>query len=64
MWTGEGWVRTRRQLGVAGLVVLFVAELGFHVGIPIGLYGLVSGLLGLDVLVEALAGLRVGGSGK
>lgn len=58
MWTGEGWIRLRRQLGVAGLVVLFVAEIGFHVGVPIGLYGTVASLLGLDLLAEALAGGR------
>jgi hypothetical protein len=62
MWTGDGWIRTRRQLGVAGLISLFVAEIGFHVGVPIGLYGLVASLLGLDVLVDALSSLRVGGN--
>lgn len=61
MWTGDGWVRTRRQLGVAGLVVLFVAQLVFHVDVPIGLTGLVASLLGLDLLADALTGLRVGG---
>lgn len=57
MWSGEGWKRTQRQLGVLGLVVLFVAQLGFHAEIPIGLYTLVAGLLGLDVLIEGLAGI-------
>lgn len=61
MWQGDGWIRLRRQLGVAGLVVLFGAEIGLHVGVPIGLYGLVASLLGLDVLVDALSGLRAGG---
>lgn len=64
MWTGEGWTRTRRQLGVIGLTVLFIAELGFHIGVPIGLYGMVAGLLGLGELVEALGSFRVGGNSK
>ena len=64
MWTGEGWIRTRRQLGVLSFVILLVAEVGYHVGVPIGLYGMIAGLLGLDVLVDALSGLRVGGGGK
>jgi hypothetical protein len=41
---------------VLGFVALFVAEVGFHVGVPIGLYGMIAGLLGLDVLAEALPG--------
>jgi len=45
-------------------VILLVAEVGYHVGVPIGLYGMIAGLLGLDVLVDALSGLRVGGGGK
>lgn len=60
MWTGDGWIRTRRQLGVLGFVGLFVSEVGFHIGVPIGLYGLIASLLGLDVLADALSGLRVG----
>jgi hypothetical protein len=48
-------------LGVLGFLGLFVAEVGFHVGVPIGLYGLIASLLGLDVLADALSGLRVGG---
>lgn len=40
--------------------MLFAAELGFHVGVPIGIYGLVAGLLGLGELVEALSGIRPG----
>ncbi len=64
MWTGDGWTRTRRQLGVLGLSVLFVAEIGFQIGVPIGLYGMVAGLLGLDVLAGALSGIRVGGDRK
>jgi hypothetical protein len=42
-------------------VVLFVAQLVFHVDVPIGLTGLVASLLGLDLLADALTGLRVGG---
>ena len=61
MWQGEGWIRTRRQLGVLSFVSLFVVEVGFHIGVPIGVYGIISGLLGLDILAEALAGIRVGG---
>jgi hypothetical protein len=59
VWQGEGWKRTQRQLGVAGLIVLSVAQLGFHAEVPIGLYSIIGGLLGLDVLAEALN--RVGG---
>lgn len=59
MWSGEGWIRTRRQLGVASFLGLFVAEIGFHVGVPIGLYGLIASLLGLDVLADLLVGLGV-----
>jgi hypothetical protein len=49
---------------VAGFLVLLVAEVGFHVGVPIGCYGLIASLLGLDVLADALADLRVSGGGK
>ncbi len=59
MWTGDGWIRTRRQLGVLGFVGLFVAEVGFGVTVYIGLYGLIASLLGLDLLADALTGLGV-----
>lgn len=58
MWEGDGWKRTQRQLGVIGLVVLFVVELAFRVDVPIGLYSLVAGLLGLDILLEALGKVK------
>lgn len=61
MWTGDGWKRTRRLLGVTAFVTAFGLEAGFHVGLPIGIYGIIAGLLGLDWLADALAGLRVGG---
>lgn len=41
--------------------MLFIAEIGFHVGVPIGLYGIVASLLGLGELADALSNLRVGG---
>lgn len=62
MWEGDGWKRTQRQLGVFCLALLFVGEFVFDAEIPIGLYSIVGGLLGLDILVEALGKLR--GDGK
>lgn len=61
MWIGDGWKRTRRLLGVTGFVVAFGLEARFHVGLPIGIYGIIGGLLGLDYLAEALASFRVNG---
>jgi hypothetical protein len=58
VWQGEGWARTQRILGVAGLIALFGAEVGLNADIPIGLYSIVGGLLGLDLLVEALDKLK------
>lgn len=60
MWTGDGWKKTRRVLGVAGFLASFGLEAGFHVGLPIGVYGIIAGLLGLDILAGALADLRPG----
>lgn len=64
MWSGEGWKQTRRFLGVSAFIAAFGLEAGFHVGLPIGIYGIIAGLLGLDVLAEALANLRVGNGRK
>lgn len=60
MWQGEGWVRTRRQLGASMLVAAFVLEAWAHVGLPIALYGVIAGLLGLDILAGALAQIPSG----
>jgi len=57
VWTGEGWKRTRRLLGVSAFVAAFSLEAGFHVGLPVGIYGIIAGLLGLDVLADALSSL-------
>lgn len=58
MWTGDGWKRTQRQLGVIGLAACFAAEVGLQTNVPIGIYTIIGGLLGLDVLAEALGRLR------
>jgi hypothetical protein len=60
VWTGDGWTRTRRQLGASGFIALFVAPIAFHIDLPIGLYGVVAALLGLGELVETLGSIRVG----
>ena len=60
MWTGEGWKKTRRMLGVAAFCAAFGLEAAFHVGLPIGIYGLITGLLGLDVISEGLNSLGGG----
>lgn len=62
MWEGRGWQRTQRQIGVAGLVALFVAEVGLNASVPIGLYSIIGGLLGLDLLLEGLG--RIGGKDR
>lgn len=64
MWVGDGWKRTRRLLGVLGFVAAFGLEAGLHVGLPIGIYGILAGLLGLDIVVNALAELRGSGGQK
>lgn len=58
VWSGEGWSRLQRQIGVTGLIALFGAEVFLKADIPVGLYSIVGGLLGLDLLVDALDGLR------
>lgn len=58
MWEGRGWKRTQRQVGVAALAVILTAEIWLKADIPIGAYSVVGGLLGLDVLVEALDRLK------
>lgn len=58
MWTGEGWHRTQRQLGSLLLIGAFIAALFGHTELPIAFYTVVGGLLGLDILVEALDRLR------
>lgn len=60
MWSGEGWKKTRRMLGVVAFCAAFGLEAGFHVGLPIGIYGLITGLLGLDVIAEGLSTLGGG----
>ncbi len=61
MWTGEGWTRTQRQLGVFLLLALVVADAGFGVRVFVGIYGIIATLLGLDVIAGALANNRPGG---
>lgn len=61
MWTGDGWIRTRRQLGVFLLLVLAALDAGYGVQVFVGIYGIVASLLGLDVIAEALAKTRPGG---
>jgi hypothetical protein len=58
VWEGDGWKRTQRQLGVFFLGLLLGAEIALEADIPIGMYSIVGGLLGLDILVEALGNLR------
>lgn len=60
MWTGEGWKRTRRILGVSSFLAAFALEAGLHVNLPIGIYGIIGGLLGLDILSGVLADMRPG----
>lgn len=57
MWTGEGWQRTQRQLGVAGFIGCFILG-AFGIDVPIGVTSMIGGLLGLDLLVEALDRVR------
>lgn len=58
MWLGEGWQKTRRQLGVVLIIAAFAVESGLHANLPIALYGAITGLLGLDILAEALSNLQ------
>lgn len=58
MWQGEGWQRTRRQLGVFSFLVCLALEAIFHANIPITVYSVIGGLLGLDLLAEALTNLQ------
>lgn len=58
MWLGAGWQKTRRQLGVALVIGAFAVESAFHANLPIALYGTITGLLGLDILADALDRLR------
>jgi uncharacterized oligopeptide transporter (OPT) family protein len=60
MWSDDGWKKTRRMLGVSTFLGAFALEAGFHVGLPIGVYGIIGGLLGLDILTGALNDLRTG----
>ena len=62
MWTGDGWQRTQRQLGVFGLLTAFVVEVGFGANVPIAIYSIIGGLLGLDVIVEALDRIKPKGA--
>lgn len=58
MWTGEGWQRTQRQLGVLGLIVAFVLDAGFGVSVSFTVFSAILWLLGADVLAEALGRLK------
>lgn len=50
MWAGEGWKRTRRQLGFFGFIICGGLDISLHLGVPLPVYGIVGGLLGLDVI--------------
>lgn len=63
MWTGEGWKITRRVMGAGAFVAAFGLEAGFHVGLPIGIYATIGGLLGLDILTGVLNEWRPGNGG-
>lgn len=59
MWTGDGWVKTRRiagLIGMFGFAALDSALTAFNV--PVAVYTLIGGLLGLDVLGDALEKVR------
>lgn len=58
MWRGEGWQRTQRQLGVLGFIVCAVVDTVTSLSVPIAVYSGLFGLLGLDVLSEALERMR------
>lgn len=58
MWTGEGWTRTQRVLGVVGFVVAATADSATNITVPVAVYTVLGGLLGLDVLLEALEKMR------
>jgi hypothetical protein len=60
MWSGEGWKRTQRQLGVLVLVAAFIAEVVFGAEVPVAIYSIVIWLLGLDVVVEGIDKLKGG----
>lgn len=61
MWSGDGWKRTRRVLGVAAFLSSFILEATLHVNLPLGIYGIIGGLLGLDILTGALNDWRPNG---
>jgi hypothetical protein len=50
-------------LGVALLVCAFIVETALHASLPIALYGAITGLLGLDILADALDRLRPSSEG-
>lgn len=58
MWEGQGWQRTRRQAGLFTFFIVVTLEAAFHVGLPIPVYTLIGGLLGLDLIQEAFGALR------
>jgi len=60
VWSGDGWKKTRRILGVAAFLSSFILEATLHVNLPLGIYGIIGGLLGLDILTGALNDLRPG----
>lgn len=58
MWQGEGWTRTQRVLGLVGFIVAAVADSALPLQVPVVVYTILGGLLGLDVLIEVLDKLR------
>lgn len=59
MWLGEGWTKTRRIAGLIGLFAFGALDSSLtSFNVPVALYTLIGGLLGLDVLSEALDRVR------
>jgi len=48
----QDWKTTRRILGVAGFVYLLAVEGLTDVQLPLPLYGVIAGLLGLDYVLD------------
>jgi len=48
-------------LGVAAFLSSFILEATLHVNLPLGIYGIIGGLLGLDILTGALNDWRPNG---
>lgn len=60
MWSGEGWTRTRRQLGFFGFIILVTIDVAFgtNLEVPVVIYSVIGSLLGLDILLGGLDEVR------